>query len=159
VEMDALLKAFQEFWRDNSSSYNRETSYVEADFQLLVSAFLQRVFNGGAEIAREYATGSKRVDICVTYKQSRYPLELKVKRDNSEKFMPEAMQQIKGYLNKLGLTEGWLLIFDYRISKKKPEPTDEENEGIVNLVEPDWTKRLFWETKQENGFTIHLVGM
>ena len=55
IDMNGLLKAFQEFWRENSEIWMEKYEYKEAAPHLILQAFLQRVINGGGEILREYA--------------------------------------------------------------------------------------------------------
>ena len=111
--------------------------YKEAAPHLILMAFLQRVVNGGARIDREYATGTRRVDICVTYSGKRYPLELKLVR--SQKTRDEGLKQLSSYMDTLGCHEGWLLLFD------------------LKAVIP-WEQRLFSETIEDGSRTIHIFG-
>jgi hypothetical protein len=71
LDMDALLKEFQQFWRENSEIWEAQRkerfTYTEAFPHLLLQAFLQRVLNGGGHIAREYAAGRGRMDLAVEY--------------------------------------------------------------------------------------------
>jgi hypothetical protein len=70
----------------------------EALTHLVLFAFLQRVLNGGADfIQSEYALGALRVNICISYKDRRYPIELKIKGHKSEN---ESLEQLYGYMNK-----------------------------------------------------------
>ncbi len=55
--MDSLLKAFQQFWRENSEIWEEKYEYKETAPHLILQAFLQRVVNGGGDILREYAGG------------------------------------------------------------------------------------------------------
>ena len=112
IHMNDLLKEFQQFWRENSEAWQQRIRYHEAGPQLVVQAFLQRVVNKGARLSREFATGSRRVDLCVHYKDKKYPVELKIRR--SDKTRGEALDQIADYMDTLGCIEGWLVIFDQR---------------------------------------------
>ncbi|MDR1080445.1 MAG: ATP-binding protein [Deltaproteobacteria bacterium] len=72
----------------------------EAFAHIVLFAFLQRVLNGGADfIAREYGLGRTRVDICVGYKGSSYPLELKIRGAANRK---NSIDQLLGYMDKCG---------------------------------------------------------
>ena len=72
-------------------------------------AFLQRVTNGSGHIICEMALGSGRLDLCVEYRDKRYAVEVKT----SKNFAGEkSYAQFAGYLDKLGLAEGWMPIFD-----------------------------------------------
>jgi hypothetical protein len=57
LNMDKLLTAFQQFFREHSESWVERFDYKEAGPQLLLQAYLLRVVNGGGRIEREYAGG------------------------------------------------------------------------------------------------------
>ena len=77
--MTALLKGFQSFWRENSEIWEERYQYKEAAPHLILQAWLQRIVNGGGNLAREYSAGRRRIDLCLTYGTHRYPLELKIR--------------------------------------------------------------------------------
>ena len=138
IDMTGLLTEFQRFWRDNSEAWTDRFQYKEAAPHLILMGFLQRVINGGAKIDREFATGTRRVDICVQFAKRRYPIELKLVR--SAKTREEGVVQLAKYMNTLGVKEGWLLLFD--IDSDLP-----------------WEQRLYWKTIQQEEMTLHLVGV
>jgi hypothetical protein len=108
----------------------------EALMHLILYTFLQRVLNGGADfIQREYALGTLRADICISYKGNRYPLELKIKGHKSQ---DESIKQLLGYMNKSLSEEGWLVVFDKDFAKP-------------------WNEKISWETKKYKNKTIHIV--
>ncbi|MDR1041022.1 MAG: hypothetical protein LBR80_12845, partial [Deltaproteobacteria bacterium] len=167
-------KAFQDYWRKNRKSLADKNEYEsrieesvkealarfniadsgmgksitrtvrknltdrsnEAFCLLVLFAFLQRVVNGNAKIDRDYALGRTRVDIFVQYKGISYPLELKIKGYRSRE---KSIAQLCGYMEESGAPEGWLVIFDR------------------NMKQP-WDEKLFWETVDCRGKTIHVVG-
>lgn len=137
IAMSDLLRAFQEFWRDHSDIWCDRFEYREAAPHLILLAFLQRVANGGARIHREFATGTRRLDICVEYAGQRYPIELKILYD--AKTRPEGIAQLSAYLDSLGSREGWLVLFNR------------------NAAVP-WEQKLSWETIPSQGRTLHIVG-
>jgi hypothetical protein len=53
LDMDALMREFQKFWRRNSKVWEERMYYTEDVPHLLLMAFLQRVLNGGGHIDRE----------------------------------------------------------------------------------------------------------
>ena len=137
IDVSGLLKGFQEFWREHSEIWRERFQYKEAAPHLILLAFLQRVVNGGARIDREYATGTRRVDICVTYKGKKFPLELKLVR--GEKTRAEGLDQLSGYMKLLGSREGWLLLFNLKTTIP-------------------WEQRLYAETVEQEGWAIHVFG-
>ena len=58
---------FQGFYRENSEIWKERFDYKEAAPQLLMQAFLQRIFNGGGRIDREYGLGRRRTDLFVQW--------------------------------------------------------------------------------------------
>jgi hypothetical protein len=112
IDMDFLMRDFQQFWRENSEIWRDRFEYKEAAPHLVMMGFLQRVVNGGGQIIREMALGNDRLDICLIYEGERYPIELKLRYN--EKTLEKGIEQIAGYMDSCGCTEGWLAIFDQR---------------------------------------------
>ena len=137
LDMTGMLKAFQGFWRENSEIWQERYEYREAAPHIILQAFLQRVINGGGQIVREYALGRQRIDLLVCWQGNRYALELKMKNQ----YRPEAAHaQLFGYLDRMGLTEGWLAVFD--------------RDPAVS-----WETKLTWQTLVSEGKTVHVVGL
>jgi hypothetical protein len=139
LDMTGLLRAFQDFWRENSEIWIEKYDYREAAPHLILQAFLQRVVNGGAQIDREFALGRQRLDLCVRMGANRYPVELKLRQAHRSDPEPSGIEQLSEYMDACGAREGWLVIFDRR---------------------PDipWDQRIGWSTVQSGGRTIHIVG-
>ena len=137
IEMQGLLEGFQDFWRENSEAWVERFQYKEAAPHLILMAFLQRVLNGGADLAREFATGTRRVDLCVTYAGRRYPIELKLVRN--EKTRAEGLRQLADYVDRLGAEEGWLVLFDQTPGKS-------------------WDERIYHDAEEHNGRILHVLG-
>ncbi len=110
LDMSALLEAFTEFYRENSSIWLERFDYKESGPHLLLMAFLQRIINGGGTILREYALGRGRVDLLIRWKNQRIVLELKVLR--GDKTLTDGLEQTANYMDSSHATEGHLLIFD-----------------------------------------------
>jgi len=137
LDMTGMLQAFQQFWRENSEVWQARYDYREAAPHIILQAFLQRVLNGGGRIVREYALGRQRLDLLVCWQGNRYALELKMK----DQYRPDiAHSQMFGYLDRLGLKEGWLAVFD--------------RDSAVS-----WDTKLTWRIIQFEGKTLHLVGL
>jgi len=120
ININALLKDFQNFWRENSEIWTTKYKenfyqYDEAAPHLVIQAFLQRVLNGGGHISREMALGTNRADICVEWEGQKYPIELKIYQGT--KTERDATAQILKYMDRVGSKEGWIVIFD-RTPKK-----------------------------------------
>ncbi len=124
IDMNALVRSFQSYWRKNSEIWKARYKtdlyeYDEAAAHLVMHAFLQRIVNGGGRVHREAAADTKRVDILVEYNGVEYPVELKILQ--SENCRAESLKQIRGYMDKLGADEGWLIIFDKDTAKSWDE--------------------------------------
>lgn len=137
LDMNGLLKAFQQFWRENSEIWQEKYQYKEAAPHLILQAFLQRVVNAGGEISREYAANKGRMDLCVHYGGNKYPIEIKL--HYGKKTIPEGLEQLAGYMDQVGEKTGWLVVFD-------------RGKGA------NWEEKIYRKTKVEDGKTIHVVG-
>ena len=133
LDMDALLKEFQKFWRKHSEIWEQKADYTEAFPHLLLMAFLQRVLNGGGRIDREYAAGRGRMDLSVEYNNITYIVEIKLvySHDSPSEVVAEGLEQIVLYRDKIDkAAPSYLFIFDRR-PKTKEKP---------------WEERLSWGT-------------
>ena len=139
LDMDALLKEFQVFWRRNSEVWEQKSDYTEAFPHLLLMAFLQRVLNGGGRIEREYAAGRGRMDLAVEYREKLYIIEIKLihSYDTPKEVLDEGIAQTAKYRDRIdGNAPAYLVIFDRREDAKgKP-----------------WEEKLKWEII--NGITV-----
>jgi type II secretory pathway predicted ATPase ExeA len=114
LDSDRLLDAFLIFWRQHGEPLLRSVSYHEIAPHIVLMAFLHRVVNGGGTLDREYAIGSDRMDICLRYGKTTLGMELKVWRERGTDPLAKGLVQLEGYLARLGLETGWLVIFDQR---------------------------------------------
>jgi hypothetical protein len=133
LDMDALLKEFQKFWRNNSETWEEMSDFTEAFPHLLLMAFLQRVTNGEGRIEREYAAGRGRMDLAIEYKGAWNIIEIKLLRKNRtfEAVREEGSKQILQYRQRIDPAAAcYLVIFDRRPDK------------------PEWAERLVWKQDQ-----------
>jgi hypothetical protein len=93
-----------------------QSDYKEAAPHLVMMVFLQRVVNGGGQIVREIASGTGRLDLCLTYENRKYPIELKLR--HGEKHLEEGLAQTARYMDLHGCNEGWIVVFDHRPTVK-----------------------------------------
>jgi hypothetical protein len=114
LDTDALLQAFLSFWRQHGEPLLNSAAYHEIAPHLVLMAFLHRVVNGGGSLEREYAIGSDRMDLFLRYGAVRLGIELKVWRQTRPDPLAAGLEQLDGYLARLGLDWGWLVIFDRR---------------------------------------------
>lgn len=114
LDTDKLLEAFLFFWREHGEPLLRSAPYHEIAPHLVLMAFLHRVVNAEGTIAREYAIGSKRMYLCVRYRDVTLAMELKVWRPDESDPLTEGLEQLDYYLSGLSVDSGWLVIFDRR---------------------------------------------
>jgi len=138
IDMGLLMCDFQRFWRENSTIWKQKYQYQEAAPHLILMAFLQRILNGGGNIIREMAAGTGRTDLCVVYEDEKYPVELKIRRN--DKTLQEGIEQTLRYMDTFGCTEGWLAIFDQR-------------------PEISWDEKIFLKKETVDGKTVTVVGL
>jgi hypothetical protein len=131
------MMAFQEFYRENAEIWLERFTFKESAHHLLMMAFLQRIANSGGEITREMAVGNGRVDLLVKYNRQKIAIELKIKR--GDRSLEKAKQQLSNYLDRLGLKEGFLVIFD-------------PGKG-------EWQDKLYYNETEFNDKKIIMVGL
>ena len=135
LDMQGLLIAFQEFWRENAEMNKAPFEYNEAYPHIVLQAFLQRVINGGGQIIREMALGKGALDLGVVFRSGKYPVEVKLLY-NYRKSPEKAYAQTLRYVEHLGQNEGWLVVFDPQFG--------------------DWDSKLRHEDVVREGKTLHV---
>ena len=113
LDEERLLETFLAFWKQHGEPLLGAAPYHEVAPHLVLMAFLHRVVNGGS-IEREYAIGRGRMDLCVKHGRDTLAIEIKVWHPGRVDPLPEGLLQLDGYLAKLGLKSGWLVLFDRR---------------------------------------------
>jgi len=144
IDMVKLLKAFQQFFRENADSWIERFDYKEAGPQLLLQAFLQRIVNGGGRINREYGLGRKRTDILIEYpldkemgfwgETQKIVIETKILYSNLKKTIEKGIEQTLEYADMIGADESHLIIFDRSADMK-------------------WEDKI-WDKRDESGVMI-----
>ena len=128
LDVDALLAAFQRFWRRNSEHWVERARYREAGPQLVLQAFLHRVVNGRGRIEREYALGSRRVDLLLLWpdgrgREGRFVVECKLVREGRSlaRTVEAGLEQTARYMDLCGTEAGHLVVFDMRGGRRWEE--------------------------------------
>ncbi|MCA9704577.1 MAG: ATP-binding protein [Myxococcales bacterium] len=137
LDVPELMAQWQQFWREDGHLAAEGFGYREAGPHLMLMAFLQRIVNGGGAIRREYGLGRGALDLLVEWRGQRIAVEVKLRRDTTTE--ARALDQVTGYLDRLGLREGWLVLFDLR-------------QG------PSWDERLTTREVEHRGKRVHIVG-
>ena len=146
LDMGKLLAAFQDFFRQNSEHWVQRAQYTEAGPQLVLQAFLHRVVNGRGRIEREYALGSRRVDLLVIWpggrgRAGRFVVECKLLRDgrSPDRIIERGLEQTAAYMDLCDADAGHLVVFDMR-------------EGRT------WAEKVYREERHRNGTTVTVWG-
>ncbi|MEV6029573.1 hypothetical protein AB0L65_00400 [Nonomuraea sp. NPDC052116] len=122
-DLPLLLEEFVVFWREHGEVLIQQEGYHEAACQIILMAFLHRLVNGGGQLDREYAAGTKRLDVLVRWPYTgpegerlmqREAMELKVWRAGADDPLPDGLAQLDRYLDQLSLDTGVLVVFDRR---------------------------------------------
>ncbi|MBK8251375.1 MAG: AAA-like domain-containing protein [Polyangiaceae bacterium] len=137
LDLPKLMTAWQEFWRKDGHLAAEGFSYREAGPHLMLMAFLQRIVNGGGRIEREYGLGRGALDLMIFWQGERHAIEVKLRRHSETE--ADALNQVSGYLDRAGLTQGWLVLFDLRSTLP-------------------WEQRLTQRTVEMLGKQVHIVG-
>jgi len=142
MDIDYLIRDFQEYWRENSEIWKKRYKtdlyqYDEAAPHLVMHAFLRRIINGNGNVLSEMALGTKRADLCLVYKDQKFPIELK--NLQSMRSLAHSQNQLLSYMDKAGSNAGWLVIFDRDTEKK-------------------WDEKIYMKKESVNGKEITVVG-
>lgn len=140
LDLGRILREFADFWREHGDVLTSGSSYREVAPQLVLMAFLQRVVNGGGFIDREYGIGRGRIDLLVRWPYrgadggrawQKEALELKVWRDKGKDPLAKGLAQLDGYLDRMGLEAGVLVIFDRREAAEDIEARTRFDEAVT----------------------------
>jgi hypothetical protein len=143
--MGKLLDAFQMFFRQQSESWIERFYYKEAEPQLLLQAFLQRIVNSSGRVEREYGLGGLRTDLMVIWpfgenKRQTAVIELKMKYGSMEETIKQGLEQTAAYMDRYGTNDGYLIVFDHTPWKR-------------------WEEKIFRKTEKYREKTITVWGM
>ena len=146
LKMDHLLSSFQDFFRRNSEHWIERARYQEAGPQLVLQAFLHRVVNARGRIEREYALGSRRVDLLVIWPtaeeaEERFVVECKLVKGgrSHERAVEQGLRQTALYMDTSGAEAGHLVVFDMREGRS-------------------WSEKIFREERVWEGTTVTVWG-
>jgi hypothetical protein len=144
LDLNGLLTAFQQFFREHAESWIERFDYREAGPQLLMQAFLQRIVNSDGRVEREYGLGRRRTDLLVIWPHpggtQRAVIELKILYSTLDRTISEGLAQTWEYLDRCGATEGHLVIFDRSTGKS-------------------WDEKIFVRAEAYRGTAIKVWGM
>jgi hypothetical protein len=111
LNMEVVLRKFQTFMHEQYSKQDRD--FLERQGRLVFLAFIKPILNGhGHDFKEVQISDEKRLDVTITFYQHKYVAELKIWRGQAAH--EEGLAQLNDYLDRLHLTEGYLLIFDHK---------------------------------------------
>ena len=144
LNMHRLLAAFQDFFRQNSEHWIQRAQYPGAGTQLVLQAFLHRIVNATGRIEREYALGSRRVDLLVVWppetgRPGRFVVECKLVRSGRARTIERGLEQTAAYMDTSDADGGHLVVFDMREGRS-------------------WEDRIFREDRSWQGRPITVWG-
>ena len=114
LNMEAVLTKFQEFMKEQYSQ--KERTFLEHSGRLVFLAFIKPIINGaGYDFKEVQISEEHRLDVVITYLQKLYIAELKIWRGSVAH--EEGLLQLADYLDRMGLSEGYLVVFDHRKGK------------------------------------------
>lgn len=126
LDLERALLRFQQYLREQHSK--RDEHFLERHWRLVFLAFLKSIINGkGHDFKEAQISEEKRLDVVVTYNHQKYIIELK--RWYGEQAHQRGLLQLVDYLQRQGMDEGYLLIFDPRRQGDVPAHGWEEVEG------------------------------
>jgi hypothetical protein len=111
LNMELILQKFQAFMREQYSKHDRD--FLERNGRLVYLAFMKPILNGhGYDFKEVQISEERRLDVTITFYQHKYVAELKIWRGQAAH--EEGLNQLDDYLDRLKLTEGYLIIFDHK---------------------------------------------
>jgi hypothetical protein len=111
LNMELVLKKFQAFMQEQYSKHDRD--FLERHGRLVYLAFMKPILNGhGYDFKEVQISEERRLDVTITFYQHKYVAELKIWR--GQVAHEEGLEQLSDYLDRLKLTEGYLIIFDHK---------------------------------------------
>ena len=144
LEVEKLLAAFQQFFREHSEHWAGRFEYAEAGPQLILQGFLQRIVNGGGRLEREYGLGRGRTDLMIAWprgdRTDRFAVECKVQHGSRAATIREGLGQLAGYMDRLGGEAGHLVVFD-------------------RSAERSWEEKIYRREEAFEGRTVTVWGM
>ncbi|MDZ7877670.1 MAG: AAA family ATPase [Saprospiraceae bacterium] len=111
LNMELILQKFQAFMHEQYSKHDRD--FLERHSRLVYLAFMKPILNGyGYDFKEAQISQERRLDVTITFYQYKYVAELKIWRGQA--LHEEGLDQLSDYLDRLKLTEGYLIIFDHK---------------------------------------------
>jgi Predicted AAA-ATPase len=111
LNLEMALMKFQLYMHENHSKHDRD--FLEHNGRLVFLAFMRPILNGhGYDFKEVEISEERRLDVTITFYQHKYVAELKIWRGQAAH--EKGLEQLNDYLNRLHLTEGYLVVFGHK---------------------------------------------
>ncbi|WP_084010637.1 ATP-binding protein [Pseudofrankia sp. DC12] len=139
-DVPGALTSLAAFWRTHGKMLGDGRPYAEALPHAFLFAWLDRAVNGDGDVFREYANGGGRADLYLRWRytagdgtraEQREVFEVKTHRAGQANPLKDAIVQLDDYLNHLGLSSGYIVIFDQR-----PQTMPDTDEPLTTQASP-----------------------
>ncbi|WP_248814714.1 ATP-binding protein [Frankia sp. AgPm24] len=133
LDLPGLLERFTEFWHRTEDVLAADEPYREVTPHVTLLGYLDRAINGSGFVDREYGVGRGAMDLLIRWSHTgpdgratvqREALEVKTHRPGDADPTQAGIRQLDGYLLRLGLATGHLVIFDQRPAERKRVSTE-----------------------------------
>ncbi|MCY6354185.1 AAA family ATPase [Clostridium sp. ZS2-4] len=131
LDFQKILIKFQQFMKEQYSSI--DSDFIEREGRLLFLAFIKPIVNGvGFDFKEVQISEEKRLDVVVTYNQSKYVIELKIWR--GLEYHKKGLNQLDDYLDIQGLDKGYLVVYNFNKNKEYKQENIKLNEKEIFIV-------------------------
>jgi hypothetical protein len=137
IDMDCLMRDFQQYWRDNSGVWVKKGYLYESEPVFQMTDFIGRIVKDGRYVNCSMGTSGTDPDFCMRDEYQKYPIRLKTGYGN--KCIEEGFEETIRLMNRFNCNEGWLVVFDLRSTVK-------------------WEDKLYMKKETVDGKTITIVG-
>ncbi len=114
IDLDRLRASFLDFWAVHGRALDPLVARREVVPHIVMTAWLDRVVNGGGRVDREFDVGRGKLDVLVRHRDLKLPIEIKVHVDKRADPVPKGLKQLDRYCESLRVEQGWLVVFDQR---------------------------------------------
>jgi hypothetical protein len=137
IDMDYLMRDFQQYWRDNSEVWIKKAYLYESAPFFQMADFIKRIVKDGRYVNCSMGSSGTNPDFCMRDEYRKYPIRLETGYGN--KCIEEGFEQTVRLMNSFNCNEGWMVLFDPRSNIK-------------------WEDKLYMKKKIVDGKTVTVVG-
>jgi len=131
LDIKTILLKFSEVIEEKYSNEDllKSSEFLENNLRMLFLVFLKPIINGVGFSFKEVQTSAeKRLDIIVIYNDEKFIIELKLWY--GEKYHKQGIEQIKDYMKREHLKNGYMIVMSKNKSKKF---TSSDEDGLFTL--------------------------